>query len=424
MLKTRRTPSLNLLCIATALAVVAVPWPSLAGKDEARTILDRSAAFHAGLQSARVKMEVRMEMPEGVPRMPGSGPEHYAVAMSRPQNLAMVADGDFLGASFIQNDEQAYGESPMFKRYVLAEATPFDRMTGENGNEALAVPGSEVLLGLVGSGEGGSATFDGKAKLLGEEAVDGVDCHHLSLKGPEGRAELWIARGEQPWLMRHRTEAPEMPKMPDKDESGAMAFSFMPGFDIHFSGWEANPDLTGAFEIRPREGFTKAETLYPPPEEMGALFGGLDGPGGEHPSVGEPAPEVSLRSEGNDAIELSSLKGKVVVLDFWATWCQPCVVELPLVDEVTDARSDKGVVFYAVNTGESRKAVKKFLEQKNLDVPLVLDDDGVIASAYGVNALPHLVIIDAEGTVRHVHLGSGPGTEQRLATELDALLPE
>jgi len=424
MSKTRRTPSLNLLCSAIALAVVAVPGPALAGKDEARTIIDRSAAFHAGLQSARVKMEVRMEMPEGLPGMPGSGPEHYAVAISKPQNLAVVSVGDSFGASFIQNDEQAYGESPMFKRYVLTEATPFDRMTGEGGNESLAVPGSEVLLGLVSSGEGGSATFDGKGKLLGEKAVGGVDCYHLSLKGPEGRAELWIARGEQPWLMRHRTEAPEMPKMPDKDESGAMAFSFMPGFDIHFSGWEANPDLAGSFEIRPREGFTEAETLYPPPEEMGALLGGLDGPGGEHPSVGEPAPEVSLRSEGNDAVELSSLKGKVVVLDFWATWCQPCVIELPLVDKVTDARSDKGVVFYAVNTGESEKVVKKFLKEKKFDVPLVLDDDGAISSAYGVNALPHLVIIDAEGTVRHVHLGSGPGMEQRLATEIDALLPE
>jgi len=154
--------------------------------------------------------------------------------------------------------------------------------------------------------------------------------------------------------------------------------------------------------------------------EMGDPFG----LGDDHPSVGKPAPEASLQLEGGEAVALSSLKGKVVVLDFWATWCKPCVIELPLVDKVTDERVDQGVVFYAVNTGESAKVVKKFLKKSKLDVPLVFDDDGAIANAYGVSALPHLVIIDAEGVVRHVHLGSGPGTEQRLESELDALLPE
>jgi peroxiredoxin len=252
-----------------------------------------------------------------------------------------------------------------------------------------------------------------------------VDCHRLTLEKPDGSAELWIAKGERPWLMRHRTEAPEAPKMPDKDESGTMVLSFMPGFDIRFTDWMADPDLAGAFEIRPDEGFTRAETLYPPPEEMASLMGSMVGPdgfGGEHPSVGQPAPEVGIQPVDGEAVALSSLKGKVVVLDFWASWCKPCVIELPLVAKVTDERADQGVVFYAVNTGESASTVAKFLESRDLDVPLVLDDDGVIASAYGVGALPHLVIIDPEGTVRHVHRGSGPGTQQRLETELDELL--
>jgi peroxiredoxin len=394
-----------------------MPSPYLDGEEEARTILDRSAAFHAGLQSIRVTMEVRMELPKGLPGIPGSGPEQYAVAMARPRSLSLTPIGDHPGASFIQNDEQAYGELPMFQRYVVTDAVPFDRMTGEGGNEALAVPGSDILLGL--------STIEGEAELLGEEEVGGLDCYHLSVKEAEKRVEVWIAKGEQPWLMRHRTEAPEMPKMPDKDESGSMTLAFMPGFDIRFSDWKANADVAGAFEISPRAEFTQADTLYPPPEEMGALLGEMGAPfgmDGEHPSVGKPAPEVSLQAEGEEAVLLSSLKGKVVVLDFWATWCQPCVIELPLVAKVTAERDDKGVAFFAVNTGESGQAVKNFLNEKNLDIPLVLDDDGTIGSAYGVSALPHLVIIDAEGTVRHVHLGSGPGTEKRLESEIDALL--
>lgn len=417
MTMNRRVASFVLLCSVVALAVTAAPDPAPSGEDEARAIVDRSAEFHAGLQSVRVTMEVRMELPEGLPGIPGAGPERYAVAMARPQSLSLVPIGEHPGASFIQNDEKAYGELPMFQRYVVTESMPFKRLAGEGGNEALAIPGADILLGL--------ATVEGEAELLGEEEVGGLACYHLSVKEAEETVEVWIAKGEQPWLMRHRTEAPEMPKMPEKDESGSMTLAFMPGFDIRFSDWEADADVAGAFEIVPRAEFTQAETLYPPPEEMGALLGGMDSPfgmDGDHPSIGKSAPEVSLQAEGEEAVLLSSLKGKVVVLDFWATWCQPCVIELPLVAKVTAERGDRSVAFFAVNTGEAEQAVKAFLDKKSLDIPLVLDDDGAIGSAFGVSALPHLVIIDAEGTVRHVHLGSGPGTEERLESEIDALL--
>jgi peroxiredoxin len=424
----RRAAFFLLACSALVLLVAAPSAPTLAGKksDEARAILDRCEAFYAGLQSFRATMVVEMFLPQGMPAMIANAPERYELALARPLSLSVRSAGDQPGSSFIQNDEQAYGEVPMFKRYVLTEPIPFEQMIGAGGAEALAVPGSEVLLGLAaGGGAGGKSIFAGKAKRLGEATVDGVDCHHLSLVGPDGRAELWIAKGEQPWLVRRRTEAPEMPPIKAESDSGGMVMSFMPGFDIRFSGWEADPDLAGDFTIEPGEGFTRADTLYPPPEEMGAIFGGPGGPGGPgagHSSIGKPAPEVTLQAEDAEPVALSSLKGKIVVLDFWATWCKPCVIELPLVDRVTDERADRGVVFYAVNTGESARVVKKFLRKSDLDLPLVLDGDGHIASLYGVGALPHLVVIDAEGVVRHVHLGSGPGSEKRLAAELDALL--
>jgi len=165
MTKTGRAVLFTMLLVAVVLMVAVSAGPSLAGKEEGRAILDRSAAFYAQLQSARVTMEVRMEMPEGFSGIPGSGPERYAIAMARPQNLSVIPTGDHPGASFIQNDEQAYGELPMFQRYVLSDATPFDQLTGEAGNEALVVPGSEVLLGLATGSEGSSlALFAGTAK--------------------------------------------------------------------------------------------------------------------------------------------------------------------------------------------------------------------------------------------------------------------
>lgn len=86
MTKTGRAVLFTMLLIAVVLMVAVSAGPSLAGKKEGRAILDRSAAFYAQLQSARVTMEVRMEMPEGFSGIPGSGPERYAIAMALPSS--------------------------------------------------------------------------------------------------------------------------------------------------------------------------------------------------------------------------------------------------------------------------------------------------------------------------------------------------
>ena len=98
------------------------------------------------------------------------------------------------------------------------------------------------------------------------------------------------------------------------------------------------------------------------------------------------------------------------------------IVELPLVDRVTEELGDRGVVFYSVNRGDSAKVVRDFLAEREFDFPVVLDRGDKISSAFGVVAMPHLVVIDRAGVVHSVHMGSGPGSEKRLKAELESLL--
>ncbi|MEA3211203.1 MAG: hypothetical protein QOE70_4260 [Chthoniobacter sp.] len=142
-----------------------------------------------------------------------------------------------------------------------------------------------------------------------------------------------------------------------------------------------------------------------------------------HPLAGAPAPVVVLDLLGGGKVELDQHHGKeIVILDFWATWCEPCVEELPIVAGVAEAFRDKGVVLYAVNEGEGLEGIRTFVERQKLHLNVALDPDGKVGRKYALEGLPQIVIIDKSGTIAVVHLGYGPATKQMLSRDLEAIL--
>ncbi|HQU43089.1 MAG: hypothetical protein B7Z73_08680 [Planctomycetia bacterium 21-64-5] len=141
------------------------------------------------------------------------------------------------------------------------------------------------------------------------------------------------------------------------------------------------------------------------------------------PLVGKPAPDVEQELLDGSHFSLKQQKDKkVVILDFWATWCGPCVREMPLVAKVADKYRDKDVALYCVDQGEDAETVRAFLDEKELDVTVSLDSQNEAGSAYGVEGIPTLVLIDKAGVVRSVHLGYRPDIAEKLKEELDAIL--
>jgi peroxiredoxin len=106
-------------------------------------------------------------------------------------------------------------------------------------------------------------------------------------------------------------------------------------------------------------------------------------------------------------VALSGLKGKVVVLDMWATWCPPCRASLPHLDKLYASVKDKGVSVYAVNLQEEKADVALFIKNNGLKVPVLLDSDGAVAQAYKASAIPQTVIIGKDGKIAKVFVGFG-----------------
>jgi len=130
------------------------------------------------------------------------------------------------------------------------------------------------------------------------------------------------------------------------------------------------------------------------------------------PQVGNPAPDFQLQSLDGQAVSLSALRGRPVLLNFWATWCGPCQIEMPFLQEAFDDSewSEKGLVILAVNQGESPSRAKQFMERNDLSFLVLLDTNFEVSEAYNASRIPVTFFIDKDGIIKDKKIG--PFTSQ------------
>ena len=140
--------------------------------------------------------------------------------------------------------------------------------------------------------------------------------------------------------------------------------------------------------------------------------------GVQAPALALPAIDASGAVSSTEVLHLDALVGQVVVMDFWATWCQPCRQSLPALERVYRRHAGDGLAMVSINTDDPAGARAMF-ESMGITLPLYMDN-GTAANLYKVATIPHLVVIDRRGVVRHVHRGfSG---ERALDAQVRALL--
>lgn len=126
--------------------------------------------------------------------------------------------------------------------------------------------------------------------------------------------------------------------------------------------------------------------------------------------------------EGNAKIRLSDFKGKVVFVDFWASWCGPCKQSLPEFNKVYHQYKDKGFEIIAINLDENPEDAKAFLSKHPVDYTIAADSSGSIAEKFGIEAMPSSVLIDQLGVLRVNHKGYRKGDAEKLKKAINLLL--
>ena len=140
------------------------------------------------------------------------------------------------------------------------------------------------------------------------------------------------------------------------------------------------------------------------------------------PGAAAPPPTVA-RGDG-DAFDWSTLRGKVVLVDFWASWCGPCRQAFPKYDAMGKRHAEAGFVVLGVNVDEQRADAERFLKAVPVSFEVAFDSGGNAPRAFGVTAMPTSYLVGRDGRVRAVHLGFKPSDAEKIEAEVIAALKE
>jgi peroxiredoxin len=383
-----------------------------AKEPKAEDVLRKMADYLAKLDA--VSCQLNMEMRIEARGMKNEMTTKTAVRIARPNRYAMVVEEGVMGMTTINDGQEITTFIPSLNRFTVKEvsendeeAEPMAVMAGSFGKmgDFVKAKNGEELLKVIMEGVK-------ESKYVGSEDVDGVPCDRVQLIQDEFTFDLWIEKGAKPLP---RKFVPDMSKQ--LAELGERGQDMKLEFNVTLTNWDTAPK------------FADADFAFIPPagaEQVDSMFEGLQNGGqeeGPHPLLGQPAPKFATVNPSGEPIDLEKLLRKnIIMLDFWATWCGPCVAAMPKVDEVAKKFADRGVVFYAVNLGDDVDTVKQFLVDQKLDVPVAMDTEGKLGSLYHAEAIPMTVLIGKDGKVQVVHVGFSENLAEELSSELESLL--
>jgi len=386
---------------------------------EAREVIDRMAKFFNARKGFTLRqVSITTASDEAAKKLAGA--MTHVVRVERPNRLTVVLNGDQPGGGTVisdgetlvihqqQKDANRYESSP-------APATLSELVDNPYLRTMLAVGGADVITKAVLAEDPAAVLLEGVQEftVAGSEEIDGRPCTHLVAQTASGNWDLWVATGDEPVPVKF---------VP------AIGQLFFGGKNVDLSStvmldeWRFDPVFEAAdFAFVPEEGWEKVESLsgfadQARRDRLAAARPSL------HPTVGFPGTPLSLVGADGSRFDPAMQKDKIVVIDFWASWCGPCRVTLPVVVQVCKEYADKGVVFRAVNVKEDPETIRQFLVEEPIDAPVVMDTEGTALAAYRVEAIPHTVIIGRDGIVQAVHVGADEGMEAKLRKQLDALL--
>lgn len=335
-------------------------------------------------------------------------PGKFTVYLKEPeQRTRLYCDGKQMVAAMAPDAFFRLPSAPTIQEAVTRLAVPLG-------------PYPEPLLALTLAGCNPTVTF-----VAGMKSIEVVDrkpfkdkIPAVHLHGVQADAvtwDLWISDDKKdPQPLRMLVDMTPMLAASDQVHVPE-GFSYQVRYD--FLTWRITGELKdNLFTFKPAKGATEYKSL-------GDYFQQIAGAKGYHPLLGKSAPSFTAKTVGGKTFDLKSLKGRVVVLDFWTTTCKACLAGMPAIKKVSDRFAKKGVALLEINTGEDPETVKAFLKETGIKMNVLMDLNGKIADGFIADAIPQTVLIGKDGLVESVHLGFAgeEALEKRLTDELEVL---
>ena len=396
---------------------------------KAKAIYDASVAAAKKVTSFDGVTQMKMEIPQGEQLPPGFG---------EPARFVMVfdaKDGNGVAGFRLENLKDGKPTRIITNKEDSTAVTDLTAKTfldlGKNMNpvmEDVIQHFPRWIMEQKMGGEEEDAPKPVSFTLEPEETVDGTPCdvvrvvRQMTLEPqPDGDAEegeklvsktvrfteiIAFARSDN--MPRRLTESNNMAEMGGPPPSTTT-----------YSNVKINSTIDPAlFTQKMPEGFTKVDAPTEEEEESAQTTPPLAF------RAGDKAPDFKLTSLAGTEVTLDSLKGKVVLLDFWATWCGPCKKIMPVIQAISEEFKDKGVAVFGVNTWEKKDSVvnaKTYMESKKYTYGCLLAGEE-LAKTYGITGIPTLILINKDGTIALAEMGAGGDTKKMLQEAITAAL--
>jgi len=344
---------------------------------DAQELLKQSGEALKKYRSYQYETEMTIDMVSGGNPMRMS--RTSSVAVVNPDKMRIESKDQMGGSTVVADGEYTWTYVPALKQYTkkaaVGNVSDLSKAMGEGvrdkkilREESVEVDGSKYPCWVV------EAKID-KQKLLQPEGMELTD----------SVITLWIDKDLK--IDRQMT-------MSGKMQGGPMPAPVEMKQKMVKRALKLDGDLPDSlFTFTPPEGAKEVAELA--------------GPGMKRPDLaGKLAPGFRVKSLAGETFDSAGLKGKAVLLDFWATWCAPCRKEMPTVEKLHQEFKDKGLVVLGLNVGEERETVEKYLKTAKVNYPIALTADTDTVPAFQATAFPTYVVIDREGKIVAYQVGS------------------
>jgi peroxiredoxin/outer membrane lipoprotein-sorting protein len=351
----------------------------LASAASAPEILNQVAQTYKGLQAYQfVATETSEILARGMQRR---GETHLALAVVKPDKFRLTYKDDAKEIIIVADGETTWTYMPKLKQYTKQQAAVSGDDDAGDGEQADTLTTSLRTLVLFYEGiarYGASATLakDERVRVGGER----IDCFVIRVQTANSQHQLWIDK-ERSLVLRHIETA--------KQNVNNVLVEVHTTIDLKEAETRL-PPANDLFSFEPPSSATEVATLNLPGERV--LL------------TGKNAMDFELKDLQGAQVRLSSFRGKIVLLDFWATWCPPCRKELPSIEKLHRQLADKDVVILGINDEDS-STVKGFMKKYEYTIATLMDSKKNVHRLYGARAIPTVIVIDRGGVIRAHYIG-------------------